>query len=134
MKIVYNESKLRKGRVLMPTIKPIFDLRNYSAVLQDVAFGIPVYLAKNGRACSAIIDIAEQEEYEKTKAALRLMCELNKGWKASEEQGYRVMNGQRDYFRQLFCMSHIQIADDEEVLEASEKLMKRNRDVYEKLK
>ena len=67
----------------MPTIKPISDLRNYSAVLQDVAFGAPVYLTKNGRGCYAIVDIAEQEEYEKTKAALRLMCELEKGRKAA---------------------------------------------------
>ena len=44
----------------MPTIKPISDLRNYSAVLQDVAFGAPVYLTKNGRGCYAIVDIAEQ--------------------------------------------------------------------------
>lgn len=33
----------------MPIIKPISDLRNYSAVLQDVAVGTPVYLTKNGR-------------------------------------------------------------------------------------
>ncbi len=48
----------------MPNIKPVSDLRNYSAVLQDVAFGSPVYLTKNGRGCYAIVDIAEQEEYE----------------------------------------------------------------------
>lgn len=47
---------------------------------------------------------------------------------------YRVMNGRRDYCRQLFGMSHIQIADDEEVLEVSQKLMELNRDIYEKLK
>lgn len=47
---------------------------------------------------------------------------------------YRVMNGRRDYCRQLFGMSYTEFADDEEVLEASDKLMERNRDVYEKLK
>ncbi|WP_295218412.1 type II toxin-antitoxin system prevent-host-death family antitoxin [Ruminococcus sp.] len=83
----------------MPTIKPISDLRNYSAVLQDVAFGAPVYLTKNGRGCYAIVDIAEQEEYEKTKAALRLMCELEKGRKAGEEQGWLSSDDVREHFR-----------------------------------
>ena len=30
----------------MPNIKPISDLRNYSAVLEDVTVGSPVYLTK----------------------------------------------------------------------------------------
>ncbi len=47
---------------------------------------------------------------------------------------YRVMNGRRDYCRQLFGMSHIQIDDDEEVSAVSEKLIEQNRDAYEKLK
>lgn len=47
---------------------------------------------------------------------------------------YRVMNGRRDYCRQLFGMSYIQIADDDEVSEASQKIIERNRDSYEKLK
>lgn len=72
----------------MPNIKPISDLRNYSAVLQDVAVGSPVYLTRNGRGCYAIIDIAEYEEYEKDKAALRLMYELEKGRKSGEENGW----------------------------------------------
>ncbi len=72
----------------MPHIKPISDLRNYSSVLQDVAVGSPVYLTKNGRGCYAIIDIAEQEEYEKAKAALKLMQELEQGRKSGEEQGW----------------------------------------------
>lgn len=47
---------------------------------------------------------------------------------------YRVMNGRRDYCRQLFGMSYIEIADDDKVSEASQKIIERNRDVYEKLK
>ena len=47
---------------------------------------------------------------------------------------YRVMNGRRDYCRQLFGLSYTQIADDEEVSAISEKLIEQNRDVYEKLK
>lgn len=83
----------------MPNIKPISDLRNYSAVLQDVAVGDPVYLTKNGRGCYAIVDIAELEDYEKTKAALRLMCELEKGRKSGEENGWLSDNDVRERFR-----------------------------------
>ena len=34
--------------ILMPTIKPVSDLRNYGEVLRDVAVGQPVFLTKNG--------------------------------------------------------------------------------------
>lgn len=83
----------------MPNIKPISDLRNYSAVLNDVAVGSPVYLTKNGRGCYAIVDISEQEDYEKTKAALRLMCELDKGRKSGEEKGWLSDDDVRTHFR-----------------------------------
>ena len=83
----------------MPTIKPISDLINYSAVLQDVSFVEPVYLTKNGRGCYAIVDIAEQEEYERTKAALRLMCELDNGRKSGEENGWISANDIKEHFR-----------------------------------
>ena len=33
----------------MPNIKPISDLRSYTAVLDEVAQGSPVFLTKNGR-------------------------------------------------------------------------------------
>ena len=72
----------------MPNIVPISDLRNYSSVLQDVAVGSPVYLTKNGRGCYAIVDIAEQEEYERTKAALKLMCKLDEGRQSGEQEGW----------------------------------------------
>lgn len=72
----------------MPNIKPVSDLRNYAAVLQDVSFGAPVFLTKNGRGAYAIVDIKEQEEYEKTKAALALFTELAHGKKSGEEHGW----------------------------------------------
>lgn len=72
----------------MPNIKPISDLRNYNSVLQDVAVGSPVYLTKNGRGKYAIVDIREQEEYEKTKAMLRLIQEIEEGWRSGEEEGW----------------------------------------------
>ena len=63
----------------MPIIKPISDLRNYNTVLKDVAVGSPVYLTKNGHGAYAIVDIRDHEEFEKIKAALWLMTELDKG-------------------------------------------------------
>lgn len=83
----------------MPHIVPISDLRNYTSVLQNVSVGSPVYLTKNGRGCYAIVDITEQEEYEKTKAALRLMCELEEGRKSGEENGWLSAQDIRSRFQ-----------------------------------
>ena len=59
----------------MPNIRPVSDLRNYATVLNEVHEDEPVYLTKNGHGAYAIVDIKEHEEYEKTKAALKLMSE-----------------------------------------------------------
>jgi len=67
----------------MPNIKPVSDLRNYNEVLRDIAVGEPVFLTKNGRGRYAIVDI---EEYEKTKAVIRLMGELAKGGQSAKEK------------------------------------------------
>lgn len=72
----------------MPNIKPISDLRNYSTLLESVSPGEPVYLTRNGHGAYALIDIADQEDYIQTKAALQFMCEMNKGMKAGEEKGW----------------------------------------------
>lgn len=72
----------------MPIIKPVSDLRNYSSVLEGVAEGSPVYLTKNGRGRYAIVDIKDQEDYERMKAALTLMCELDKGRRSGEKDGW----------------------------------------------
>ncbi len=69
----------------MPNIKPVSDLRNYTEVLRDVTADSPVYLTKNGRGRYVIMDI---EDYEKTKAALDLMEELEKGKNSGEENGW----------------------------------------------
>lgn len=70
----------------MPNIKPVSDLRNYTEVLRDIAVGEPVFLTKNGRGRYAIIDI---EEYEKTKAIIKLMSELTKGEQSAQEKGFK---------------------------------------------
>ena len=72
----------------MAVIKPVSDLRNYNTVLEQVSAGSPVYLTVNGRGKYTIRDIADDEEFEKTKAMLRLMCELNEGRRSGEEEGW----------------------------------------------
>ncbi|MDR2509432.1 MAG: type II toxin-antitoxin system Phd/YefM family antitoxin [Spirochaetaceae bacterium] len=69
----------------MPVIKPVSDLRNYTAVLQDIAVGRPVFLTKNGRGKYVMLTM---EDYEKTEALIKLMDELAKGRKAGEERGW----------------------------------------------
>jgi prevent-host-death family protein len=69
----------------VPNIKPVSDLRNYTTVLRDVAVGQPVFLTKNGRGRYALVDL---QEYEKTRAALRLYSELAKGRQSGEEEGW----------------------------------------------
>ncbi len=82
----------------MAVITPVSDLRNYNNVLEKVSVGSPVYLTVNGRGKYTIRDIAEDEEFEKTKAMLRLMCELNEGRRSGEEEGYTKSEEVRDYF------------------------------------
>ena len=70
----------------MAIISPVSDLRNYNTVLEQVSAGSPVYLTVNGRGRFTIRDIADDEEFEKAKAMLRLMCELNTGIRSGEEE------------------------------------------------
>lgn len=72
----------------MATAKPVSDLYDYYTVLKQVAPGSPVYLTINGRRKYTIRDIVDDEEFEKTKAVLRLMYELNEGRRSGEEEGW----------------------------------------------
>ncbi len=74
--------------MVMPSIRPVSELRNYGEVLRDVAVGQPVFLTKNGRGCYVVIDIAEYQEYEKMKAMNWLMGELDKGRISGEQDGW----------------------------------------------
>lgn len=74
--------------MIMAIINPVSDLRNYNTVLEQVKTGSPVYLTVNGRGRYTIRDIADDEEFEKAKAMLRLMCELNEGKRSGEEEGW----------------------------------------------
>lgn len=50
----------------MPNIKPISDLRNYSAVLLQCRDGEPVYLTRNGRGKYVLLDIKEYERMQQS--------------------------------------------------------------------
>ena len=72
----------------MAIISPVSDLRNYDAVLEMVEPGSPVFLTVNGRGRYTIRDIEDDEEFERTKAMLRLMMELYDGRQSGEKHGY----------------------------------------------
>lgn len=67
----------------MPNIKPVSDLINYAEVLRDISVGEPVFLTKNGRGKYVVVDI---EEYESTRATIKLLSELSLGEKFGEEK------------------------------------------------
>ena len=69
----------------MPNIRPVSDLRNYGEVLKEISVDAPVFLTKNGRGKYAIVDM---EEYERTKATIKLMSQLAKGEASVKESGW----------------------------------------------
>ncbi len=72
----------------MPNITPISDLRNYGQVLDKVKPDMPVYLTKNGHGEYSIHSIKDDEEFERTKAMLKLMTELVSGFRSGDENGW----------------------------------------------
>ncbi len=72
----------------MPTIAPVSELRNYGQVLEKVRPNAPVYLTKNGHGKYSVHSIEDDEEFEKAKAMVKLMTELNKGIQSGEEEGW----------------------------------------------
>jgi hypothetical protein len=82
----YIRINIRKEAKYMATILPVSDLRNYNTVLEHVSEGTPVYLTVNGRGRYIIRDIADENEYERMRKLLILMCELHKG-ELSEKEG-----------------------------------------------
>ncbi len=67
---------------------PVSELRNYGPVLGKVYPGTPVYLSKNGRAVFSIRSIEDEEQFIRAEAMIHLLCELNLGVKAAEEEGW----------------------------------------------
>jgi prevent-host-death family protein len=75
----------------MPAIMPVTDLRNYGAVLREVAPGSPVFLTRNGRGRYAVVDIADWEAIESARA---LVAELDRG-RASAAEGVHSLSDAR---------------------------------------
>jgi prevent-host-death family protein len=66
----------------MPNIRPVSDLRNYKSVLDEVTYGSPVYLTKNGRGDYAVITMKELDELNAMKSLIR---ELAKGEESTKD-------------------------------------------------
>lgn len=73
--------------IIMPNIKPISDLRNYTAVINEVTYGNRVYLTRNGHGQYAIIDMKELDELDKMKSLNKLMSKLNEAETSIREHG-----------------------------------------------
>ena len=71
----------------MPNIKPISDLRNYTAVVNEVSYGNRVYLTRNGHGSCAIIDMQELDELDKQKALNQLLLKLQEAEKSVIAEG-----------------------------------------------
>lgn len=84
----------------MATILPVSDLRNYNTVLEHVSEGTPVYLTVNGRGRYIIRDIADENEYERMRKLLILMCELHKG-ELSEKEGLYTKEEVDEFIRKI---------------------------------
>lgn len=69
----------------MSNIRPVSDLRNYNDVLNACREKSPVYLTKKGRGKYVLMDI---EDYEKMKATMKLMANLEEGEKSAREEGW----------------------------------------------
>jgi prevent-host-death family protein len=76
----------------MPNIKPVSDLRNYNTVLNEVSYGNPVYLTKNGHGDYAIVNMKELDEL---KAIKQLFTELEKGETEAGKKGWMSLADSR---------------------------------------
>ena len=84
----------------MPNIKPISDLRSYTAVLDEVAQGSPVFLTKNGRGRYVSQDISDYERYEAEKT---LLAQLDYGKRVADERGILTTEQVRGAFSERFA-------------------------------
>ncbi|MEY8461660.1 type II toxin-antitoxin system prevent-host-death family antitoxin [Streptococcus merionis] len=82
----------------MENIIPVSEMRNYNQTLSDVSMGSQVILTKNGAAKYAVVDI---EEWRKTQATLRLLEELQKGYRSLKSEPLVS----RDEFRKSLGMT-----------------------------
>ncbi len=75
------------GEIKMPNIKPISDLKNYIAVINEISYGKYVYLTRNGPGQCTVINMKELDELDKQKALYRFMSKLNEAEVSIREEG-----------------------------------------------
>lgn len=71
----------------MPSIKPVSELKNYTAVVNEVSYGNRVYLTKNGHGEFALVDMRELDDLDKQKAKLELLSRLYAAKQTAKDQG-----------------------------------------------
>ena len=62
----------------MPNIKPISDLRNYTAVMKQIDASSRVYITRNGHGGYDILTMAEIDELDRCRVAYTLFSKLKK--------------------------------------------------------
>ena len=75
--------------MLMLNIRPVSDLRNYNDVLNACREATPVYLTKKGHGKYVLMDM---KDYEKMKASLKLMSQIEVGEMSAREKGWISMD------------------------------------------
>ena len=73
---------------MMPNIKPISDLRNYTEVLKEVDETNRVYLTRNGHGKYGILTMEEIDELDRYRAAYTLLSKLKDAEEEAERVGY----------------------------------------------
>ena len=73
---------------MMPNIKPISDLRNYTEVLKEVDETNRVYLTRNEHGKYGILTMEEIDELDKYRAAYMLLTKLKEAEEEAEREGY----------------------------------------------
>ena len=79
----------------MPAIMPVSTLRSYTAVLEGVRPGSPVFLTKNGHGRYAILDM---DDYDRLVAEQTLFSELQRGRMSGESEGWVAASDVRARF------------------------------------
>jgi hypothetical protein len=77
-----------KEMIIMPNIKPISDLRNYTDVLKDVDASSRVYLTRNGHGEYGILTMAEIDELDRYRAAYTLFFKLKNAEERAKQEGW----------------------------------------------
>lgn len=78
----------KKEMTIMPNIKPISDLRNYTDVLKEVDISKRVYLTRNGHGEYGILTMDEIDELDRSRAAYTLFSNLKKAEERAEREGW----------------------------------------------